>query len=277
MNALELTATPIWTALGWTILHFVWIGAVIGVLAAATRFFFRSAGQETRHAAALGWLLVMALLPVAIFLVVFEPEVKDANTSIASVRVSERAKSAGIPVAGVPIQTRPRLEGLAVIASANGKPWRLETIVPYLPALWLVGSCSTFFVLTTGLIGVHRLRRSSRILETGPIRRRLDELGGVLGIARHVSVGICDRLAVPVLVGIVRPLVLLPSSALCGWSMEQLEMVLIHELAHLRRWDNVVNLLQRIVESLLFFHPVVWWLSGWVRLEPRGLLRQNRR
>ena len=44
-------------------------------------------------------------------------------------------------------------------------------------------------------------------------------------------------------------------------------MVLLHELAHVRRWDNLVNLLQRFVESLLFFHPVVWWLSGWVRLE----------
>ena len=82
-----------------------------------------------------------------------------------------------------------------------------------------------------------------------------------------MSVGICDRLAVPVLVGIVRPLILLPPAALCGWSVQQLEMVLMHELAHLRRWDNVVNLLQRIVESLLFFHPVVWWLSARVRLE----------
>ena len=81
------------------------------------------------------------------------------------------------------------------------------------------------------------------------------------------SIGICDRLAVPVLMGIVRPLILLPPAALSGWSVEQLEMVLLHELAHLRRWDNLVNLVQRVVESLLFFHPVVWWLSGWVRLE----------
>ena len=82
-----------------------------------------------------------------------------------------------------------------------------------------------------------------------------------------MSVGICDRLAMPVLIGIVRPLILLPPVALNGWSVEQLEMVLLHELAHLRRWDNLVNLIQRFVESVLFFHPVVWWLSGWVRLE----------
>ena len=84
---------------------------------------------------------------------------------------------------------------------------------------------------------------------------------------RRVSVGVCERLAVPLLVGVVRPLILLPPAAICGWSVDQLEMVLLHELAHLRRWDNLINILQRVVESLLFFHPVVWWLTGWLRLE----------
>ena len=104
-------------------------------------------------------------------------------------------------------------------------------------------------------------------MECGDLPRRCRALADSLGIARDVSVGICDRLAMPVLIGIVRPLILLPPAALGGWSIEQLEMVLLHELAHLRRWDNLVNLLQRFVESLLFFQPVVCWLSAWVRLE----------
>jgi hypothetical protein len=68
-----------------------------------------------------------------------------------------------------------------------------------------------------------------------------------------------------VLVGIVRPLILLPSIAVGGWSPEQIEMVLVHELAHVRRWDNLVNLIQRFVESLLFFHPAIWLMSAWLR------------
>ena len=78
---------------------------------------------------------------------------------------------------------------------------------------------------------------------------------------------VCDRVATPVLVGIVRPLILLPTVAMGGWGPEQIEMVLLHELAHVRRWDNLVNLLQRLVESLLFFHPAVWIVSGWIRQE----------
>ena len=86
-------------------------------------------------------------------------------------------------------------------------------------------------------------------------------------ITRHVDLAVCDRLVTPVLVGVVRPLILLPAAAMSGWSAEQFEMVLLHELAHVRRWDNLVNLIQRLVESALFFHPAVWIVSGWVRKE----------
>ena len=78
---------------------------------------------------------------------------------------------------------------------------------------------------------------------------------------------ICDRIAAPILVGVFRPMILLPAAALAGWDPQQLEMVLLHELAHVRRYDNLVNLLQRIVESVLFFQPMVWIISGWVRRE----------
>ena len=70
-----------------------------------------------------------------------------------------------------------------------------------------------------------------------------------------------------VLVGILRPVILLPPAALTGWSPDEIEMVLLHELAHVRRWDNAVNLAQRTVEAFLFFHPAVWLVSNWIRRE----------
>lgn len=69
------------------------------------------------------------------------------------------------------------------------------------------------------------------------------------------------------LVGIVRPVILLPAALAAELSPGQLEMILVHELAHVRRWDNLVNLLQRVVESALFFQPAVWVVSAWVRQE----------
>ena len=141
----------------------------------------------------------------------------------------------------------------------------LSPLIPYLPTLWLIGAPLTFTLLATGLVGSERLRRRATPLTAGPAFDACDRLRQTLKITRRVALAVCDDVAQPILVGIIRPLILLPTAALAGWTPEQLDMVLLHELAHVRRWDNLVNLLQRIVESLLFFHPAVWLVSRQVR------------
>ncbi|MFO0956326.1 MAG: M56 family metallopeptidase [Isosphaeraceae bacterium] len=136
-----------------------------------------------------------------------------------------------------------------------------------MPTLWLIGSPLTFAWMAAGLAGAERLRWASRPVADPSLLSRLQSLAGACGVARKVALATCDRLAGPVLVGILRPAILLPASALTGWTPEQLEMALRHELIHVRRWDNLVNLVQRSIESLLFFHPAVWMVSGWIRTE----------
>ena len=269
MSSTLLTTSPVWTAAGWTMLHLVWVGAAIGLMAALVRRLLKSARPETRYGVALTCLLVLSVSPALIFVRVFEPDSGDASRRSARSRRCTGEHLAVVHRLGSAAIRR----GRRFAALASDRPVddparsRLDSVVTYLPWFWLCGSLSTLVMLATGLVGVEQLRRSSRLVESGDLPRRCRALADSLGIARRVSVGICDRLAMPVLIGIVRPLILLPPAALSGWSVEQLEMVLLHELAHLRRWDNLVNLIQRFVESLLFFHPVVWWLSGWVRLE----------
>jgi beta-lactamase regulating signal transducer with metallopeptidase domain len=267
MSSTWWTASPAWTAAGWTMLHSIWVGAVIGLMAAVVRRLLISARPETRYGAALTCLAMLSVSPGMIFVRVYEP--MDAT----HVPIARAAEGVATSPAILTSADRSEIEQPAFLAVAWDHPaglasrsW-LEFVVPCLPWFWLSGSACTLAMLATGLVGVEQLRRSSRLVESGDLPRRCRALADSLGIARRVSVGICDRLAMPVLIGIVRPLILLPPIALSGWSAEQLEMILLHELAHLRRWDNLVNLLQRVVESLLFFHPVVWWLSGWVRLE----------
>src|SRR6185436_13807211 len=125
----------------------------------------------------------------------------------------------------------------------------------------------TFALTATGLMGTRRLNRASRTITDGSIAEALAKLAASLKITRHVAVAVCDRIASPVLIGVLRPIILLPPAALTGYTPDEIEMVLLHELAHVRRWDNLVNLLQRVVESMLFFHPAVWLISSWVRHE----------
>jgi beta-lactamase regulating signal transducer with metallopeptidase domain/biopolymer transport protein ExbD/C-terminal processing protease CtpA/Prc len=143
----------------------------------------------------------------------------------------------------------------------------INTAVRYLPWLWLIGTPLTFAFTATGVVGTRRLRGASRPIADGPIAENFARLAASLRLGKRVTVAVCDRIAAPVLIGILRPIILLPPAAVTGYSPDEIEMVLLHELAHVRRWDNLINLLQRLIEALLFFHPAVWLVSNWVRRE----------
>jgi DNA repair exonuclease SbcCD ATPase subunit len=119
-------------------------------------------------------------------------------------------------------------------------------------------------------------------------QRRVDVLAGHFGLRRAVVLRVVDDLDAPVTAGWWRPVVLLPAALLLHMPTDLVEALLAHELAHIRRHDYLVNLLQKAVEAMLFYHPVTWWLSRRIRLEreqvadrlaaevacsPRGLAR----
>jgi beta-lactamase regulating signal transducer with metallopeptidase domain len=266
MNTISIAAA--WTAAGWTMLHMIWIGAAVGLAAAIVRRLLRPARPEVRHGAAVILLLGLTVAPAFLFAWLYRPETA-ADPPIAAASRGVATNGPATVIAATPPAldlSRPDDEAPAAPAPAPLSA-RLEPMVVYLPGVWLSGSLATLALVATGLVGVERLRRSSRPLEADAIAGRCRALADSLGIARRVGVAICDRIAGPVLVGVFRPMILLPAAALGAWSVEQLEMALLHELAHIRRHDNLITLLQRLAESLLFFHPVAWWLSGWVGLE----------
>jgi hypothetical protein len=116
-----------------------------------------------------------------------------------------------------------------------------------------------------GWLLAQRLKRSGRSLEA--LEACLSRLAQRLRISRPVRLCESALVAVPTVIGWIRPVILLPASAVWGLSPEQLELILAHELVHIRRYDYLVNLLQAAVETLLFYHPAVWWVSNRIRLE----------
>ena len=266
MTIEAMTGSRAWMLAGWTMIHFLWVGGAIGTLAAAARLAMRRASPEIRHGAALLSLGLMAVSPAAIAWRIAATDrdrpiaVSEDVTPLPRVSIlaeSEPNSMIVTPVipATVSIEDRPR-----------GGSW-LELAASALPWFWLAGTPATLAFLALGFAGADRLRRRSRPMADGPTTEMARRLAEAIGIARPVAVGVCDRLATPLLIGVVRPMILLPAASLSGWDAGQIEMVLWHELAHVRRFDNAVNLVQRLVESLLFFHPAVWWASGWIRWE----------
>jgi beta-lactamase regulating signal transducer with metallopeptidase domain len=261
-----------WEWAGWTMLHYLWIGAAIGVVTAFVRRMLRGAKPQVRYGVMLGALALLTLAPLGVAWKLSATLTTNVQSAKDNSRVATRR---GIEPQALE-QVDPSVELAAAAAersspaiglsrNATSTPLLLDRIASSLPAVWLIGAPLTFLLLATGLVGAERLRNSAQVLTSGIVCETCERVRTALKLSRSVAVAASDRVLSPVLIGIVRPMILLPASALSGWSPEELELILTHELAHVRRWDNAVNLGQRVVESLLFFQPAVWVVSRWVR------------
>jgi beta-lactamase regulating signal transducer with metallopeptidase domain len=239
--------------LGWTLLHFIWQGAAVAALFAVAMAACRSA--SARYAWAVGALALMMASPVVTF--VWLP-----REGIPAVRsgapgsfawVGSGARHAGVRA----------VSGAPPAASLGAQPVAMLWLVE----LWFLGVLILSLRTAGGLLLVERMRRK----EIKPVGQELHErcmaLERKMGLDRVIRYCECHRLDAPAVLGWFRPVVLLPLRALTGMDAQQIEAVIAHELAHIRRLDCFVNLFQIAVETLLFYHPAVWWVSQRVRAE----------
>jgi beta-lactamase regulating signal transducer with metallopeptidase domain len=143
----------------------------------------------------------------------------------------------------------------------------VEASLPWFLLVWASGVVLLAARLVAGWCQVHRWTRGRRALSVPGWEERLGKLAMRLTVTRPVRLLQSALVEVPTVLGWLRPIVLLPASCLTGLSSRQLEAILAHELAHIRRHDYLVNVLQRMVETLLFYHPAVWSVSGQIRIE----------
>ena len=143
--------------------------------------------------------------------------------------------------------------------------WR--QFAPWLTSGYFAGVALMLLRLVFGLWGGRRLRQRVHLIDDPSLLNAMQRQATALGLKLLPVLAYCERVTVPTVVGVLKPMILLPLTLTSGLSPEQMESVLAHELAHLRRCDHLVNLLQRVIESLLFFHPALWWVSHRIRDE----------
>ncbi len=275
MNA--LVHSRAWLLLGWSMIHFLWLGAAVLVAAGILRLLLRRTPPNARYTLAVATLMILVASPALVAIRLAPRSLVDAESmslEVSSVPVNmayqpplatndaNRRVSPQQSVAAGP--TDPALDVAAIVAMAR-RAGRIAAA--YLPWLWLAGFPVTALYLLAGISGTGRLLRRARLATEPALLATLDRLAAELGVRARAVIGLSAQIVAPLVVGITRPMILLPPVLLAGWSPEELELILLHELAHVRRWDNLVNLFQRIAEAVLFFHPAVWIVSHWVRLE----------
>jgi len=234
-------------ALAMALLHFLWQGAVVGALAWIALSLLRHARPQLRYAVACAALSLCVLLPAW--------SVVHALAGVAGDAVLD-PRAFALDAASTP---------LLWFRDAGQAP-SFSPMSPWIVALWAAGAGLFLLRMGFGLAWVHRLRAGSHA-DDGRWQACVDRLAVGLRLGRRVALRIVDAGDSPVCAGWWRPVVLLPAAIAARMPADLLEALLAHELAHVRRHDYLVNLLQGTVEALLFYHPVVWWLSHRIRIE----------
>jgi GWxTD domain-containing protein len=245
MKSLEmLIANPAAAAVGWTLLHSLWEGAIVAAVLGAMLLILRTA-RARYLAACVALLALLALFTVTLL--------RLAPESAQSFPVRERS----IPVWNMMAED---------VGSSYWSP-NLAAAAPWLALLWMAGVLLMFGRYAVSCISVQRFRRRGVCCAPSAWQREVERLTTLLRISRPVRLLESCLAEVPTVIGHVRPLILMPVGMLAGLSTTQTESILLHELAHIQRHDYLINTLQRCAEGLLFYHPAVWWISAVIRRE----------
>jgi beta-lactamase regulating signal transducer with metallopeptidase domain len=266
MTALE---HPIAVAVAWALIHFLWQGAAIALGVALWMRLIRPRAA-IRYVAGVVALFLMAAVPVA--------------TSVMLVRQAAHpnplpARVSSIAVAGLPADentsstaTPPRSAaadwgaGVATDLAGFGL-FSIERAIPLVLITWLAGVVFFTIRLTGGWVLARRMARRSAQPASPDTIERARLVAERLGLTRAFRVVTSSAISVPMMIGWLRPVILLPVSTLTGLGAAQIDALVAHELAHIRRHDYLVNLAQSVVETLFFYHPAVWWVSRQVRAD----------
>jgi type II secretory pathway component GspD/PulD (secretin)/beta-lactamase regulating signal transducer with metallopeptidase domain len=259
--------------LGWTLLHFVWQATAVALVLAILLAGLRKAAPSVRYNIACAALALMVLLPILTMPLVsvsrqqLTASVEPPPAPIsAPIQPTEAMASARVPEYEEPVRPE-SLDTAPMIPWKQRAADRLEPALPYVVSGWLWGVFGLSLWHLGGWAQLQRLRRKLIKPVDASLRAGMRELAGRLGVGRAVELLESALVQVPTVVGWLRPVILLPASALTGLSTEQLEALLAHELAHIRRCDYLVNVLQTVIETLGFYHPAVWWVSHKIRIE----------
>lgn len=239
-------------AICWTLIHSLWQGLLIAALAGLAIAATRKASAQMRYNLFCALLVTFLLGMSCTF-------IYEIGWSTPVVRVSQ--------LITIRVATQTALtdnKGLSLLYTVTGF---LNDQAAGLFAVWLVCFLYKSFKLLGGIVYIHRIRTQKTLKVSTALKDKVSDLARRIGISKKVGILQSELVKVPVTLGYFKPLIILPMGIILQLSAEQVETILWHELAHIRRRDYLVNILQSIVEAVLFFNPAILWLSALIREE----------
>lgn len=240
-----------------TLMHFLWEGAAIALFAWALMTVFRR--PTLRYAIGCAGLCAMLVAPLITYAMLAPPAATGAAFVPAAIPMDAVATAMPTNDAAPFVAAEPKFSGRVRAALAAASPW--------IATAWLAGVAFLGLRHVVGIAAIARMRRRATAAIHMELRARLDRVARRMKFRRTITLLGSAAIEAPCVVGWIRPAILWPACAMTGLTPLQIDALLAHELAHIRRHDYLVNLLQACLETLGFYHPAVWWLSRRVRQE----------
>ena len=257
------------TSIGWAIIHSLWQGGIIALVTAGLLGAAHRAKPNVRYAISLIALGSMLVLPIATAMRTgdaLRDELDSATplSRIPDVTVSASPTASASPspvtVTGAPSRAVDTPARKVVISA-------IDSALPWLVVAWMMGLLIASGRLIGGFARTRRVTHRATSAASRALELRVEKICAMLGITRAIELLESTAIDVPLVIGAIRPVVVVPVSLISGLTPLQLDMLLAHELAHVRRHDYLVNLVQTIIETLLFYHPAARWISDRAREE----------
>ena len=254
--------------IGWTLVHFVWQALAIGLILAIVLKLLHKSSANLRY--------IIACMALALIVLMQVVTIKMVDVSVETIEpvkqisvVSPKAGADAQAIVEIP-QLKSQPAQIVATPRIHLKDRFIQAVEPALPYVvvgWLIGVFGLSLWHLGGWTQLQRLRRQMVKQVTPSLKTKLQQLSKALGIQKTIGLVESALLQVPTVIGHLKPVILLPTTALTGLSSEQIEAILAHELAHIKRHDYLVNMLQTVVEIFGFYHPAVWWVSRKIRVE----------
>jgi len=258
MNALyNIMPLDIWQSILWVLVHTLWQGLTMALVLWGLLKWIPVKRAQSRY-----WLSILCLAAIIIgalatWTIQRLPDTQPVHGNIDTV-ANVNAQYAVTSAASVQLTESPTLP-------AHRGPWQAGAACTV--SVWFLGVLIMLLRVACSLRAAQWLVDGGRVLDDPHMMQSIESLKIKLRLRSRLIVKVLDQLEVPAVVGFIRPTLLLPLALLNEMSPAQMEVVLAHELAHIRRCDMLFALIQRVIEALLFFNPAVWWISRQISLE----------
>lgn len=255
------------SALGWTIIHSIWQGAAVAILLITALMILSHKSARLRYLLAIGAMLILTSFSVKTFIYYHTEYSSDASYEFSFTTLSfENDTDAEVQLIGSETSDMSALSKFL----SEFKLYFDENL-HLVVSLYLIGLLFLLLKLMGGLILTLRLRHSGKSIPAQHFQKSVTSIAERLGIKRNIELLESRLVNIPVTIGHFKPMILIPIGTLTGIPSAQLEAILAHEIAHIRRADYLINIFQSVIEVLFFFNPSVWWISGIIRDERENI------